>query len=62
MDIDSIKEPGAGYDRERCMRFIMKMSERSGIAAKICNQCFGVCPWSMGRRGTILAPETAQLS
>jgi epoxyqueuosine reductase QueG len=49
--IDVSKEPGAGYDRERCMRFILKMSERSGIAAKICGQCFSVCPWSMGRIG-----------
>jgi epoxyqueuosine reductase QueG len=49
--IDMTKEPSAGYDRERCMRFIMKMSERSGIGAKICAQCFSVCPWSMGRLG-----------
>jgi epoxyqueuosine reductase QueG len=47
--IDVTKGPGAGYDRERCMRFIMKMSERSGTHAKICCQCFSVCPWSMGR-------------
>jgi epoxyqueuosine reductase QueG len=51
--IDVTKEPGAGYNRERCMRFIMKMSERSGTAAYICSQCFSVCPWSMGRRGTM---------
>ncbi len=50
--IDVSKEPGAGYDRERCMRFIMRMSERSGTQAKICSQCFSVCPWSMGRRRT----------
>ncbi len=49
--IDVTKEPGAGYDRERCMRFIMGMSERSGVQAKICSQCFSVCPWSMGRKG-----------
>jgi epoxyqueuosine reductase QueG len=49
--IDVSKEPGAGYDRERCMRFVMKMSERSGTKAKICSHCFNVCPWSMGRLG-----------
>lgn len=49
--IDVTVEPGAGYDRARCMRFIMKMSERSGTQAKICAQCFSKCPWSMGRKG-----------
>jgi len=49
--IDVSTEPGAGYDRERCMRFILKMSERSGTQAKICGHCFNVCPWSMGRVG-----------
>jgi epoxyqueuosine reductase len=46
--INVSREPGAGYDGERCMRFVMKMSERRGNA-KICGQCFSVCPWSMGR-------------
>jgi epoxyqueuosine reductase QueG len=55
--IDVSKEPGAGYDRERCMRFIMKMSERSGTKAYICAQCYSLCPWSMGRRGTTLTEE-----
>lgn len=50
--IDGSREPGAGYDRERCVRFVLGMSERSGIQAKICAQCFSVCPWSMGRLGT----------
>lgn len=50
--IDVSKEPGVGYDRERCMRFIMRMSERSGTRAYICAQCYRLCPWSMGRRGT----------
>jgi len=49
--IDVAKEPGAGYDRERCARFILTMSERSGTQAKICCQCFSLCPWSMGRLG-----------
>ncbi len=49
--IDVTKEPGAGYDRERCARFIFKMSERSGSRAYICCQCFSLCPWSMGRVG-----------
>jgi epoxyqueuosine reductase QueG len=50
--IDASKAPGAGYDRERCARFIFKMSERSGTNAYICSQCYSVCPWSMGRLGT----------
>ncbi len=49
--IDVAKEPGAGYDRERCMRFIMKMRVRSGTGEYICSQCFSMCPWSMGRVG-----------
>jgi epoxyqueuosine reductase QueG len=44
--IDPSKQPGAGYDRERCARFVLGMSERSGIGAKTCARCFGVCPWS----------------
>ncbi len=50
--IDVSKEPGAGYDRERCARFIFAMSERSGTQAYICAQCYSLCPWSMGRLGT----------
>ncbi len=50
--IDVSKEPGAGYDRERCTRFIFAMSERSGTQAYICCQCYSQCPWSMGRTGT----------
>jgi epoxyqueuosine reductase len=46
--IDPTKEPGAGYDGARCMRFVINMSERRGNS-KICGQCFSVCPWSMGR-------------
>ena len=49
--IDLSEEPGAGYDRERCMRFVMTMSERSGTRAYICGRCYSLCPWSMGRRG-----------
>jgi epoxyqueuosine reductase QueG len=49
--IDASKEPGAGYDRERCARFILSMSERSGTRAYICCQCYSLCPWSMGRLG-----------
>ena len=49
--IDTSKEPGAGYDRELCMRFVLKMSERSGIGAKTCGRCYRACPWSMGRAG-----------
>ena len=50
--IDVSKEPGAGYDRERCARFIFAMSERSGTREYICSQCYSLCPWSMGRLGT----------
>jgi epoxyqueuosine reductase QueG len=50
--IDLSKEPGAGYDRERCARFVFAMSERSGTRAYICAQCYSLCPWSMGRLGT----------
>jgi epoxyqueuosine reductase QueG len=49
--IDISKEPGAGYDRERCARFILAMSERSGTKAYLCAQCYSLCPWSMGRLG-----------
>ena len=49
--IDASREPGAGYDRERCARFIFAMSERSGTREYICSQCFSQCPWSMGRLG-----------
>lgn len=49
--IDVSRKPGAGYDRERCARFIFAMSERSGTRAYICCQCYSLCPWSMGRLG-----------
>jgi len=49
--IDVAKEPGEGYDRERCARFVLRMSELTGIRAYICAQCFSLCPWSMGRLG-----------
>jgi hypothetical protein len=45
------RKPSAGYDRERCARFIFAMSERSGTQAKICAQCYSLCPWSMGTLG-----------
>ena len=49
--IDATKEPGRGYDRERCARFIFAMSERTGTREYICAQCYSQCPWSMGRTG-----------
>jgi len=49
--IDSSKEPGAGYDREKCARFVFKMSERSGVGAKTCCHCYKVCPWSREKIG-----------
>ena len=55
--IDVSNEPGAGYDRERCARFVFAMSEQSGTRAYICGQCYSLCPWSMGRRGTTPTEE-----
>jgi epoxyqueuosine reductase QueG len=49
--IDASVEPGAGYDRERCARFVFAMSERSGTREYICSKCYSQCPWSMGRLG-----------
>jgi ferredoxin len=43
--IDSSQTPAKGYDRHRCIRFILKMKERHGADAKICARCFSVCPW-----------------
>ncbi|MFX1513805.1 MAG: 4Fe-4S double cluster binding domain-containing protein [Promethearchaeota archaeon] len=51
--IDVSKQPGAGYDREKCARFILRMKKRHGNEAKICSRCFTVCPWSMGRKNGI---------
>jgi epoxyqueuosine reductase len=51
--IDVSKEPGTGYNRELCIRFLLKAKERHGSEAKMCARCFSACPWSMGRLGTI---------
>lgn len=40
-----------GWHPKELMPIAIKMSERSGIKAKICCHCFNVCPWSMGRLG-----------
>ena len=51
--IDITKSPAEGYNRALCMRFILKIKERhkkeSGIdpyGVKVCNRCFGVCPYA----------------
>jgi epoxyqueuosine reductase QueG len=49
--IDMSLEPGAGYDRELCARFILKVNEKRGREDKLCARCFGACPWSMGKLG-----------
>jgi epoxyqueuosine reductase QueG len=43
--IDPSKAPARGYDRDLCLRFILKMKGRHGASAKICARCFSVCPW-----------------
>ncbi len=51
--IDKTKSPAEGYNREVCMRFILaikkKHKSRSEIDpcdVKVCNRCFGVCPYA----------------
>jgi epoxyqueuosine reductase QueG len=44
--IDPSKAPVQGYNRDLCLRFILKMKSRYGDDAKICSRCFGACPWS----------------
>lgn len=47
--IDAAKPPESGYNRDLCVRFLMKMKERHGFDTKICSRCFSVCPWGAGR-------------
>jgi epoxyqueuosine reductase len=54
--IDASRPPAEGYDRERCMRFILKIKQRYAVDAdghpqdvKVCSRCFIVCPWAKGR-------------
>jgi epoxyqueuosine reductase QueG len=51
--IDATKPPGEGYNRELCMRFILKIKEKhkqessdDPYGVKVCNRCFKVCPWA----------------
>lgn len=59
--IDVSKAPAEGYDRELCIRFILKLRqryERDAIyryeSVKFCSRCFAVCPWAKNKmnRGT----------
>lgn len=54
--IDVSKAPAEGYDRELCMRFILKVKqrhERDAIyryeSVKFCSGCFTVCPWARNK-------------
>jgi epoxyqueuosine reductase QueG len=55
--IDASKPPGAGYNRDLCVRFILKMKERHGMDTKICSRCFSVCPWGAGRFKELIEAE-----
>ncbi len=51
--IDASKAPAQGYNRELCVRFILKLRDRYERDAgrytqgvKICGRCFSVCPWA----------------
>jgi NAD-dependent dihydropyrimidine dehydrogenase PreA subunit len=51
--IDKLKAPETGYNRELCMRFILTIKKRHPTAfeidpygVKVCNRCFGVCPYA----------------
>jgi len=48
--IDASKAPAEGYNRELCMRFILKTRQRYAARAKICARCFSVCPWGNQKR------------
>jgi epoxyqueuosine reductase QueG len=47
--IDPIKDPETGYDRDRCVRFILGLKRRYGADAKACGRCFSICPWGYGK-------------
>ena len=47
--IDPSKVPTEGYNRDLCIRFILKMKARYGNDSKICSRCFSACPWSKER-------------
>ncbi|NIS81254.1 MAG: hypothetical protein GTO14_13855 [Anaerolineales bacterium] len=49
--IDPSKSPLLGYNRDLCIRFILKMKEKHGETAKICARCFSVCPWGWEMQG-----------
>lgn len=43
--IDASKNPAKGYNRDRCIKFIMKIKQRYNDNVKVCARCFTVCPW-----------------
>lgn len=51
--IDITKSPAEGYNRELCMRFILAIKKKhksesdiDPYGVKVCNRCFGVCPYA----------------
>ena len=64
--IDVSKAPAEGYDRELCMRFILKVRQRYERDAryrfdsvKICSRCFTVCPWAKNKMNGGTSSNTA---
>lgn len=54
--IDKTKPPAEGYNRELCMRFILtikkrhnKESDSDSYGVKVCNRCFGICPYAKAK-------------
>lgn len=43
--IDTAKAPAKGYNRELCIKLILKKKKRHGDDEKICSRCFSACPW-----------------
>jgi len=48
--IDATKAPAKSYNRDLCLRFILKMKQRHRADAKICSRCFSACPWGAGSK------------
>lgn len=45
--IDAYKNPEEGYNRDRCVKFIMKIKQKYNDDVKVCARCFTVCPWAI---------------
>lgn len=43
--IDASKNPEVGYDRDRCIKYILGLKKRYSPEAKACAKCFSICPW-----------------